>query len=281
MAILKSPLLHFVVIGAAIFAIAPRKDDPRKVEVSSAQLVAFQSSQAAKEGVAALAPARAHEVEARAIEDEVLYREAIRLGLDRDDPIIRQRLIQKLLLLVEDLGGAARPPTEADLRAFFDRDPKRYAVGARVSLVHVFATQPDQLPAAEALPLEGIPSAGQPFPYPRQASGTREELSRQFGPAFGAAVFALDGDGWSAPVQSSFGWHRVRIASREAAHVPSFDEVKPALGFDYALDRRAEVVRDYLRKTVGQYQIDVDGKPLPSFSPTYRVAVRTAASAED
>src|SRR5438105_4030229 len=104
MSLLKSPLLHFVVIGAVIFAVAPKREDPRRVEVSSAQLHAFESSQALRDGVAALDPARAHEVQSRAIEDEVLYREAVRLGLDRDDAIIRQRLIQKLLLLVEDLG---------------------------------------------------------------------------------------------------------------------------------------------------------------------------------
>ncbi len=279
--LLRSPLLHFAVIGGAIFAFAPRREDPRVVELTTHGIGAFEQAQAARDKVAALPASRAKEVEARAIEDEVLYREALRLGLDKDDPIVRQRLIQKLLLLVEDLGGASRPPTDDALRAFFARDPQRYAQPERVKLVHVFASRPEALPDPAALGPSGVPAAGEAFPYPRQVDASQEELARRYGADFAAAAFKLEPGQWSAPIRSSFGWHRVRLDLREPPRVPSFEEVKDALAFDYALDRRAEVVGDYLKKTVREYRIEVDGQALEGFSPTHRVAVRSAPSAED
>jgi len=279
--VVRSPLLHFAVIGGALFALAPRREDPRQVELSSSALAAYKEAQAARDRVPVLPASRAAEVEARAIEDEVLYREALRLGLEKDDPIIRQRLIQKLLLLVEDMGGASQPPTDAELRAFFEKDPSRYALPTRVTLAHVFASRPSALPAAEQLE-PGVPAAaGEPFPWPRQLTASRDELTQKFGDGFARAVFALQPGAWSEPLQSSFGWHRVWVSRREAPRLPAFEEVRGSLALDYALDRRTQVVGEYLRRTVRDYRINVDGQAREDFSPTQRIAVRTAPSAED
>jgi hypothetical protein len=263
------------------FGLTPHREDPHRVEVSSAVLAVLERAQAARDEVPALTPERAREVDARAIEDEVLYREAERLGLDRDDPIIRQRLIQKLLLLIEDLGGASRAPTESELRAYFEASASRYALPPRVHLVHVFASGRAGLPPAEGLALSGVPASGEAFPVPREVRASREELGRDFGPDFAAAVFALEPGRWSEPIASTHGWHRVRLVDREAGRAPSFEQVRAALALDYALDRRAKVIGDYLKRTVRDYRVDVDGRPLDSFSPTHRVAVRTVPSAED
>jgi hypothetical protein len=277
----RSPLVHFVVLGALLFAVAPRREDPRRVDVSGDALAAFERAQAARDGVPALTAARAKEVDARAIEDEILYREALRLGLDRDDPIIRQRLIQKLLLLVEDMGGASRAPTEAELRAYFTKDPARFVLAPRVRFVHVFAARREALPATEGLAPAGVPVAGEPFPFPREVRASKDELVRAYGDGFAGAVLALSPGAWSAPIASSFGWHRVRLDERDGARVPSFEEARSAIAFDYALDTRADVIGDYVKKTVSDYRIDVDGKPLAGFTPTRRIAVRTDPSAED
>lgn len=278
---LRSPLLHFLVIGCAIFALAPAREDTRRVELSSASLAALRAAQASRDAVSALPPDRAREVDARAIEDEVLYREALRLGLDKDDPIIRQRLVQKLLLLVEDMGGASRPPTDAELRAYLEADPARFGVPARVHFVHVFATSRDRLPAVGLLPAAGVPALGEPLPHPRDTLVTRDEAARTYGEGFATALFSAEPARWSAPVQSGFGWHRVRVDEVVAAHAPQLAEVRSTLLLDYALDKRADVVGAYLNKTVGDYRIFVDGRPLEGFTPTRRVAVRTDPSAED
>jgi hypothetical protein len=282
MSIVASPLLHFALLGGALFALAPARQDPRAVHVSSQGLTALERAQAKREGVGGLDGEKAHEVDSRAIEDELLYREALRMGLDRDDPIVRQRLIQKLLLLVEDMGGASQAASEADLRAFFDRDPARWRQPPRLHVVHVFAAKRDSLPLAEGLPLAGVPAAGEAFPYPRELTASKDDLARVYGESFASAAFSLTADGgWSEPVASSFGWHRVRLVAREPGRVPSFEEARHAVELDYAMERREAVVGAYLRRTAEAYAIDIDGKPLTGFVPTRRVAVRADPSAED
>jgi len=273
--------VHFVVLGGAIFLAAPRGEDPRAVALSSASLAALERAQATRDGVAALSPEKAREVRARAIEDELLYREALRLGLDRGDPIVRQRIIQKLLLLVEDLGGASRPPTEAELRAFYAADPGRVRLPPSYHFVHVFASRPEALPDAASLATTGAPSGGEPFPYARDVTASRDEIARLYGPAFADAVTAMTPDAFGPPVASSFGWHRVRLVERREGRVPAFEEVRRALELDYALAKREEVVGAYLRKTAAAYAITLDGKPVTDFAPTLRVAVRADTSAED
>jgi peptidyl-prolyl cis-trans isomerase C len=277
----RSPLLHFLLVGGAIFALSPRREEPRRIDVSSAGLAARERAQASRDAVSALAPEKAREVDSRAIEDEVLYREALRLGIDRDDPIVRQRVIQKLLLLVEDMGGASRAPTDGELRAYFERDPSRWRLPPRLHFVHVFTARRESLPAAEVLPASGVPAAGDAFPYPRDVTGSKEELARVYGGAFAGAAFDSGEGAWSAPIASSFGWHRVRVALREPGRVPAFEEARHAIELDYAMEKREAIVGAYLKKTVGAYEVDIDGKPLVGFVPTRRVAVRADPSAED
>jgi peptidyl-prolyl cis-trans isomerase C len=280
-----SPLLHFLVLGGVIFALAPHRDDTRRIDFSSSALATLHQAQATHEGLAGLTLDRAREVDARAIEDEMLYREALRLGIDKDDPIVRQRLVQKLLLLIEDLGGASHAPTEAELEAYYGANRTRYVAAPRVRLVHVFARQRDALPpltALGAVPGDQVPALGEPFPYARDTSGTREELGQTFGSAFAEQASALpEGEAWSEPIASRFGWHRVHVVSRSAPRQRSFSEVRTSLALDYALDKRSRVIGHYLGDLARQYGIYVDGAPLPSFSPTWRVAVRNDPSAED
>ena len=280
--VLENRLLHFLVLGGAIFALAPRPPDARHVSVSGAGLAALERAEATRRGVATLSPEAAQEVRSRTIEDELLYREALRLGLDREDPIIRQRLGQKLLLLVEDLGGASRAPTDDDLKAFFDADPARWRLPASYHVIHVFATRADALPPDGALQGAGVPAAGEPFPYSRDLTSSRDELASVYGPTFADAIAAMaPGDAYSRPIASTFGWHRARLVERHEGRIPRFEEVKQSIALDYVLARRERIVGAYLEKTATEYTIDIDGRPLTGFVPTRRVAVRSDPSAED
>jgi hypothetical protein len=131
----RSRLTHFLVIGAALFALAPSPARGRSVHIDPGDLAAQRAEERRRLGVSALSDAEARAVEARAVEDEILYREALRLGLDHGDSIVRRRLVQKVLFLAEDLGGASREPREADLRAYFEatreRSPSRTASRSR------------------------------------------------------------------------------------------------------------------------------------------------------
>jgi hypothetical protein len=277
----RSPLVRFMAIGGVIFALSARRENARHVAIDTASLVAFERAQAERDGVTSLAPERRSEVDARAIEDEILYREGLRLGLDREDPIIRQRVIQKVLLLAEDLGGASRAPTEAELRTYLAVHRENFEIPARVRLVHVFASRENALPPDASLTARGIPLAGEAFPYSRDVQASRDDLTKSFGDEFASAVFALPEGHWSAPVASKYGWHRVRVDAFDPPRGPSFEEVRANVAFAYILDKRADVIANYLEKASREYRIEVGGHPLSNFAPTRRVATRTEASAED
>lgn len=280
----KSRLVHFAVLGGALYALAARSEakERRVVELDPAVLGELRDAQAKKLGVETLSEDGRREIDGRAIEDELLYREALRLRLDRDDPIVRQRLVQKLLLLVEDLGGASRDPSREELRAYFEASRERWRRPSRYHFVHVFAARPEALPPAEAIAgAVTAPRAGEPFPYPRDVTSSRDEVARLFGAAFAESLVALSEGQVSEPLRSPLGWHRVRLIERVAGAPATFEEVEKDVHLDYLLTKREEVVGAYLTQTAASYDVRIGGAPLRGFVPTRRVAARTEGSAED
>jgi hypothetical protein len=278
----RARLLHFAAIGGAIFFLARREDDPRAIEIPSTTLTELHAAQAQHLDVTAISAEAAHEVDAREIEDEVLYREALRLGLDKDDPIVRQRLVQKLLLIVEDLGGASKPPTDAELRAHFEKSRDRWRKPPAYRFVHVFSATRANLPSASVL--EGAidpPPAGDPFPYSRSVTQSKKAIASSFGDVFADAVEHLPVGQPSDPIVSRFGWHRVRVAQRIEGGPATFDEVRSDVELDYLLVRRERITGEYLSKTIAKYRVTIDGKKIEGFVPTRRVAARPDDSAED
>ncbi|HEX4417082.1 MAG TPA: peptidylprolyl isomerase [Kofleriaceae bacterium] len=284
LALIRARLIQFLAIGGVIFWIAPRPrpGGDRRIEVSARELAIVEAAEAARHGTRSLAPGKAAEITSRLIEDKMLFAEGVRLGLDQDDPIIRQRVVQKLLLLAEDLGGAMREPGDAELRAAYARSLDRYRQAPRYHLMHVFAARAGDLPPAAGLDAGALPIAGEPFPLPRETHATLDELRRSYGGTFADAVAGLAVSGrYSAPIQSSFGWHRVRVVDVEPGRVRPFEEVAREVAFDRTLAHREDVVRAFLDATAARYQIVVDGVPIASFTPTLRLARHEVASGED
>src|SRR5581483_11346012 len=241
-AVLRSRLLHFGILGGAIFALSKRERDPRAIEIPSATLTELHAAQAQHLEVANISPELAREVDAREIEDEVLYQEALRLGLDKDDPIVRQRLVQKLLLLVEDLGGASKPPTDAELRAHFDATRDRWRKPPAFRFAHVFSATREKLPATVDA------SLGDPFPHPRTATRSKKAISETYGDVFAESIEHLPIGQTSEPIVSKYGWHRVRVDERIDGGPASFEEVRSDVELDYLLVRRERITGAYLAK---------------------------------
>src|SRR5262245_13059995 len=117
----QARLVQFLVLGGVLFALAPAPRSAQEIQLTDSQLQGMQAARIRQLGATAFSESDRVAVIARAIEDEVLYREALRLGLDRDDGVVRQRLIQKLLFLAEEMDGAGQPLDEAGLRACYER----------------------------------------------------------------------------------------------------------------------------------------------------------------
>src|SRR5512142_1453621 len=116
--LLEQRVVQFALIGGLIFAVAPRPRSSSTIEITGKRLSALRAAEAANSRELHLSSAMDRAVDQRALEDEILYREGIRLGLDKNDGIVRQRIAQKVLFLAEEVAGASRPPDPASLQAF-------------------------------------------------------------------------------------------------------------------------------------------------------------------
>jgi len=268
--ILQHRLAQFALIGGAIFAIAPRAPSPRDIEIRRDRLEALFAAEAARAGTARLSPEKEREIEARAIEDELLYREALRLGLDRNDGIVRQRLVQKALFMAEELAGASRPPTEAEIAAFFAKNQERWTLPQRLHFTHVFAHRS-----------EDLSGSGEPSPVPPEFEGSREVVAQRFGAGFAEAVAKLPVGAWSEPIASAFGVHKVRLIDITPARPARLDEVRSAVVEALSVHRRQEAVGAFLDKAFHQYRVNVDGDKLQDFTASRRMAFRSVSSGED
>ena len=284
-AILRERLVQFALIGLVIFIAAPRATSPTRISLTTNYLGAFRAAQAERLGVANLSGDRTVEVDRRAIEDEVLYREALRLGLDKGDAIVRRHLIQKMLVLAEDLAGATREPTQKEVQAYFNQTRDRWTVSEQIHLVHVFAAKRDTLvaitDAVRAAPGDAAPPLGDAFPRSRDVRGSRADLAATYGDEFADAAMQLPVAQWSAPLPSRFGWHLVKVVDHGAGRPAAFAEVAERVRLEFAVERRHRAIADFLAKAATRYQVDIDGEPVRDYQPTARLAVRSIPSAED
>jgi peptidyl-prolyl cis-trans isomerase C len=285
--LLRDRVVHFAVLGGLLFAIAPAPDGSH-VSLSGGYLQSLHAAQARRLGVQQLSIERAAEVDRRAIEDEVLYREAARLGLDRDDGVVREHLIQKMLLLAEDLGGASREPSREQVHAYFDRTRERWQKDERVHLVHVFATRrdlaaglTDPARAADAVHPDAPPPLGEAFARPRDVHGSRADYAASYGKDFAEAVFALRPGEWSPPLESRFGWHLVKVLQHTPGAPATFDDVYDRVRLDYAVVHRQEATAAFLAQAFKRYHVDIDGASVHDYAPTARLALRSTPSQED
>lgn len=203
----------------------------------------------------------------RWIDDEVRYREALELGLDRGDVIVRRRLVQKLDFLLE--GSTPVPaPTDAELTAFLAANAARYARPDRVTIEHVFASYGTPGAEAEARVTAWMPrlaagdaptTLGDPFMHGRtMTQASADDLAGVFGPDFATAVMALAVDRWSGPIASSYGAHAVRVTARTPGSVPPLADVRDAVARDWRAERRAALDREAVETLRRQWTVRVE-----------------------
>ena len=267
--VLSEPLVHFAVLGLLFFALhaalSPRRGDALAVDGARVQATGAELARRLGRDPTPAEVAAALRVE---LDEERLYREALALGLDRDDPIVRRRLIQKLRFVHEDLGEPGEPD-DAALLAVRDADPARYTAPARHALTHVFAARerhPDPEAAARALQqrlLAGAePSGLGDLCVHGQRFGERNTAAYAgiFGEAFAAALSDMTVGTWSlAP--SSLGWHVVRVDSSRPAALPGLAALRPRLRADWEAERRDASSEAALAELRARYPVTLRDVP--------------------
>jgi hypothetical protein len=288
--ILREPLLHFLLLGAALFALNAwrAKDRPAdaaalQIEVTAAVIEQLRAASERQLGKAPNAEELRGLVMAR-IREEIFYREALALGLDRDDTIVRQRLAQKMEFLTGDLAGTAEP-ADAVAREFFEKNAARYAKSGRVSFRHVYFSKEKRGAGAEAAATEALAALvkgaseetmGDPFLHGFEfAEREQDDVIAAFGRKFAEKLAAQPTGDWSGPVMSSYGLHLVRVEARMEPRAVKFDEVRERVLRDFHDERRRTANSEIFEKLRERYQVTVDEAALAqAAAPASKTAQR-------
>jgi len=259
--LLREPLVYFLLAGAAIFALAeliPADREEYTIVVTEAERARLRDQWQSQMGRVPAERELAGLVE-QWIREEIYYREALRMGLERNDTIIRRRLAQKLNFLTEDV--ATGTPTSAEtLETYFVENAERYTVPERVSFRHRYFSverrTDAQADATAALEDESI--GGDPFMLQlAYAQRSEREIADLFGAEFAATLAAMSDDspGWQGPIRSAYGWHAVIIEQRIPARLPSFDEVARKVAVDHKQELRRAANERYYEALRSRYEI--------------------------
>jgi len=257
-ALLREPLVHFSVLGGLLFAVNLWLGDDLQegsvVVVDQAWVAGVQAGLGRGLGRAPTTEELAEALSA-AVDDELLFREGLALGLDRGDPIVRRRLIQKTRFLHEDRADLEGVSDEK-LAAYLADHSERYLGAARLSLTHAFAaTDRHDDPEAKAAgllaelraggALEGL---GDPFPHGQRIGlRTPADLEALFGQGFAAGLVGV-GVGETVSLRSSYGWHVVRVEEREAASLPPLALIRARVERDRAEELRERAAKAGLER---------------------------------
>lgn len=234
-AFLTSPLVHFFGLGAALFLVFELRSDAPDLPPQDAIVLTPETARGLAERFVATwrRPPTAQELEnlmeAWATE-EAWVREALELGLDKDDAVIRQRLSHKLRFITE-AQSTALVPDDAVLQAFVAENPALFTTPVRLSFEQVPVA--DDLPEPQLAALKQALQQGDATPAGPLGllPGALEDLplaviDRSFGTGFGASLLTRPQGEWSGPVNSAYGRHMVRVGAIRPAAMPLFDEIR-------------------------------------------------------
>lgn len=275
--LLREPLLHFLLIGAALFAAhswAVSRGGSSNATGDQVVRVTEQDVQWLAESWSRQRMRAPDADELRGLVNDyvrelLLAREAVELGMDENDTLIRRRLAQKMQFVIQDAARMAEPD-EAVLREFYETEPEQFAIPARMSFEHIYFTGEDAA-SRSAISLVTLEQGGDPATMgdrtllPRTMDGQdAEALDRMFGAGFARQLTESDVGSWNGPVESNYGLHLVRVTSVDTSATPGFEAVRDRVLEAWYVRQQQVADAMYYAELLGKYDVVVDEnlKPL-------------------
>ncbi|MEQ1542119.1 MAG: peptidylprolyl isomerase [Novosphingobium sp.] len=264
---LREPFVHFLVAGALVYAVLsgrPPDLGERKIVVGEA-VVARLAERWSQTYRRAPNPEELDGLITDYVRDQAYYREALRLGLDKDDEVVMRRMRNKMIALATSEAEAATP-SDAQLQALLDKDPARYAPEVRLSFAHVYLG--DDTPAgreaaaATLARLRGGASPqglGQPVPIPASFDGDpASDVAGMFGDGFVGALRSAPPGIWTGPVPSGLGLHLIKVTARTAPAKPQLADVRQALENDWRAQALRTAEQENYRRLLSGYDVVIE-----------------------
>jgi parvulin-like peptidyl-prolyl isomerase len=279
---LREPLLHFLLIGALLFIIFGLKNDG--ISDQSKRIVFTQDD------IHRLSllwekqrqrPPTQTELEGlieQQIREQVMYREALAMGLDKNDSIVRRRLAQKIEFISSDL-AAQIEPSEADLAEYLAIHPEQFEIPGRISFIQIYLSTDKRGADAEqdakrllaklasVVHDTDIMTFGDPFMFGQKHEQlTESEISRLFGKDFASRIFSLPVGRWQGPVRSAFGLHLLQIKNKTAPSRAELATVRDKVRGAWINQQRKIIDDAFYNSLRDQYEIIIEDDSLQDLS---------------
>jgi len=258
----REPLVHFLAMGSALYVALTWGGNPpdpasRVISVGAGEREKIAESWTLTMGRSPTDAELDSAVDAF-VREEVLYREALRLGLDEGDAIVRRRLVSKMDLSAS-LAAETVEPTEEALRAFFEANADRYAgleqANAKVSFEQAFFSNEAKARAAQGSGSRAGEATSLP---PIMKAAPMRDVEARFGQQFADGLKDLEpSEAWQGPISSGFGWHLVRLSERDV-QPPDFENLKGVLANDWRSEQIAARKQRAYDVLANAYRIDVE-----------------------
>jgi hypothetical protein len=270
--LLGEPMLHFLLIGTALFGayewVSPGDSGGRRIVITQGVIDDLVTQHVAARGREP-STTELNQLIDSYVRDEILYREGVKLELERDDIVVKRRVRQKIEMIAEE-DALTRAPTDADLVAYLTANQARFVQPAILTFDQVFIGESKSGPGVlhvvavtgEALRKGADPEQlGKPTLLPHRMTRTPADLvARDFGASFAAALEKVPVGEWVGPIDSSFGAHYVRVSYRTPATAPQLVAVRDHVVREWENERRQRARNDAYTKMRGEYQVSIETK---------------------
>ena len=274
--LLREPLLHFLILGSVLFAFwfwrNPDSLDSQ-LEPEKPQIVITESRIDSLIDIWTKTRQRPPtQQELRGLiddylQEEIFYREALAMGLDEDDTIVRRRLRQKMELFVEDFASAA-PATDQELADFLESHEDRFRVDRQASLRQIYLN-PEKHGERLKQKIEDLQQTLDESSNPEEFGDSfllpvffeltpLNQLTRTFGGEFGQLVYEQNPGEWTGPIPSGYGVHLVFVEEKEDGRLPELEEIRPLVEREWIAQRRSDAKRDFYDKLKTRYEIIIE-----------------------
>jgi len=277
--IINNPLLHFFILGALIYVAYGRfgvqdYSDPERTIVVTPYTINWLEDTWEKRWNR---PPTAEEKEGMIqeyVKESILYRQALEMGLDKDDVIVRRRLAQKLKFLTDDLIDIPEP-SEEELSGYFKDKIDQYKSPDLTTFTHIFFdpdkreenTLTDAEDAKSKLqklenPTEGLDKFGDNFMlqsyYPEKSE---QEISKLFGSQFAKTISEQSPGEWQGPILSGYGTHLVYVNGRIKTPEPAIEDVRDQVIVDWEDEKRKEINDQFYESLLSRYEVIIEEAP--------------------
>lgn len=272
--VLREPLLHFLLIGAALFLyfqwVGPGSGPTSSRIVLTSGQIDHLAASFAKTWQRPPSDGELKGLVDDWVREEIAVREAMAAGLDRDDSVIRRRLRQKLEFLFDDAAASATP-TDPELQAWLAEHADLYRIEPQIEFRQVFVSPErrgvDARSEARALldrltregPAARIDELGDPTLLPQEVDlSPRGDIVRTFGQGFADSLDSVASGSWAGPIESDYGLHLVMVSRRVEGLLPDLAAVRSQVERDYLADLRARNVDAIYERLLEKYTVVIE-----------------------